>query len=522
MFDIDRWVEIWVTITRNKTRSLLTCFGVFWGILMLVILLGAGNGMKNAMFSNINGFATNSAFFFSDRTSESYKGFNKGRQWDMRNRDVESIRKQVKDIEAVSPIIWGNRSDKNIVFGQLSGTYNVKGVQPDYFKIETQQLYYGRLLNEIDEIEKRKVCLIGAKVNEVLFKGNDPCGKYIRVNGIYYQVVGVTKQRASSVNIGGRAEESVFLPFSTMQQTLNQGGTYNVKGVQPDYFKIETQQLYYGRLLNEIDEIEKRKVCLIGAKVNEVLFKGNDPCGKYIRVNGIYYQVVGVTKQRASSVNIGGRAEESVFLPFSTMQQTLNQGDIIHFLCVSAKPGYKIDPVITQIKDIVKSQNQISPTDPQAVTVINLAAQFETFNMLFIGIDILIWLVGMGTLLAGIIGVSNIMMVTVKERTREIGVRRALGAKPWNIISQIMSESLLLTALAGLLGLSAGVFLLDLVDKIMSAQPASNGTMMEHPEVSIQIAVAATVILLFSGLLAGLIPAWRAMQIKAIDAIREE
>ena len=151
-----------------------------------------------------------------------------------------------------------------------------------------------------------------------------------------------------------------------------------------------------------------------------------------------------------------------------------------------------------------------------------MAAQFETFNMLFIGIDILIWLVGMGTLLAGIIGVSNIMMVTVKERTREIGVRRALGAKPWNIISQIMSESLLLTALAGLLGLSAGVFLLDLVDKIMSAQPASNGTMMEHPEVSIQIAVAATVILLFSGLLAGLIPAWRAMQIKAIDAIREE
>lgn len=127
--------------------------------------------------------------------------------------------------------------------------------------------------------------------------------------------------------------------------------------MQPDYFKIETQQLYYGRLLNEIDEIEKRKVCLIGAKVNEVLFKGNDPCGKYIRVNGIYYQVVGVTKQRASSVNIGGRAEESVFLPFSTMQQTLNQGDIIHFLCVSAKPGYKIDPVITQIKDIVKSRD---------------------------------------------------------------------------------------------------------------------------------------------------------------------
>ena len=152
----------------------------------------------------------------------------------------------------------------------------------------------------------------------------------------------------------------------------------------------------------------------------------------------------------------------------------------------------------------------------------NMSEQVEMANSLFRGLKILTWIVGLGTLLAGIVGISNIMLVTVRERTQEIGVRRALGAKPRTIISQIMSESLLLTALAGLLGLSAGVFLLDLVDKIMSAQPASNGTMMEHPEVSIQIAVAATVILLFSGLLAGLIPAWRAMQIKAIDAIREE
>ncbi len=419
MFDLDRWVEIWVTITRNKTRSLMTCFGVFWGILMLVILLGSGNGMKNALFSSVNGFATNSAFFFADRTSESYKGFNKGRQWNMRNRDVESIRAQVDGLDAVSPILWGERSEKNIVFGQMSGTFNVKGVQPDYFRIETQRLKYGRLLNEIDEREKRKVCLIGEKVNEVLFRGDDPCGKYIRVNGIYYQVIGVTSQRSNSVNIGGRAEETVFLPFSTMQQTLN-------------------------------------------------------------------------------------------------------QGDIIHFLCASAREDLKIDPLIRQIQEIIKSQNQISPTDPQALTTINIAAQFETFRLLFLGIDILIWLVGMGTLLAGIIGVSNIMMVTVKERTREIGVRRAIGAKPWNIISQIMSESLLLTALAGMIGLSAGVFLLDLVDRILSAQASGDGIPLEHPGVSIQTAVAATVILLISGLLAGLIPAWRAMQIKAIDAIREE
>ena len=417
MFDLDRWTEIWVTITRNKTRSLLTCFGVFWGILMLVILLGSGRGMQNGIMRSVNGFATNSAFFFADRTSESYKGFNKGRQWDMRNRDVESIRREVKELSAISPIIWGNSSDKNIVYGMMSGTFNVKGVHPDYFQIETQKLFHGRLLNEVDERERRKVCLIGTKVKEVLFKEEDPCGSYIRVNGIYYQVVGVVQQRASGVNIGGRSEECVFLPFSTMQQTLN-------------------------------------------------------------------------------------------------------QGDIIHFLCVAAKPDVQMLPVINKIKSIIKEQNLIAPTDPQAVSAINLAAQFETFNNAFLGIDILIWIVGVGTLLAGIIGVSNIMMVTVKERTKEIGVRRALGAKPWNIISQIMSESLLITAMAGLMGLTVGVFLLDMVDQLIG-DPVCE-TMLLHPAVSIQVALAATSILLLAGLLAGLIPAWRAMQIKAIDAIREE
>ena len=419
MFDTDRWVEIWVTITRNKTRSLLTCFGVFWGILMLVVLLGSGTGLKNGMYAVVNGFATNSVFFYTDRTSEPYKGFNKGRQWNMRNRDVERVSREVKEIQDISPVLWGNQSDKNVVYGQLTGTYNVKGVYPGYFNIETQELRYGRLLNEIDERERRKVCLIGSKVNENLFRDGNPCGKYIRVNGLYYQVVGVVKQRAAGINLGGRSEESVFLPFSTMQQTLN-------------------------------------------------------------------------------------------------------QGDILHFLCVSAHPDADIQRVIDGVKRVMFAQNEIAPDDPQALGVINVAAQFKTFQMLFTGIDILVWLVGMGTLLAGIIGVSNIMMVTVKERTREIGVRRALGAKPFTIISQVMSESLLLTMLAGLMGLSAGVFLLDVVDKILSAQPAEEHGAFLHPGVDIQTAVAATVVLLFSGMLAGLIPAWRAMQIKAIDAIREE
>lgn len=418
IFDRDRWIEIWVTITRNKTRSLLTCFGVFWGILMLVILLGAGAGLKNAVLGETEGVATNSVFFFSDRTSIPYKGFNKGRSWNIRNRDIEAIRRDVEGVDQVAPMIFGASGDKNVVFGVNSGTYQVKGVTPAYFQIEVQNLLYGRLLNEIDERERRKVCTIGESVNDALFHGNDPCGKYIRVNGLYYQVVGVTKSRSQAVNIGGRSDESVFIPFNTLQQSMH-------------------------------------------------------------------------------------------------------LGDIVYFFGVSIFPTEDIGAIITHIKQILFAQNEIAPDDPQAVAVINIAEMFQTFNLLFTGIDVLIWIVGMGTLLAGIIGVSNIMMVTVKERTKEIGVRRALGAKPFDIISQVMSESLLLTAMAGLLGLSAGVFLLDFINRLLLAIP-SDEIIIKDPSVNIQTAVIATVILLVCGLLAGLIPAWRAMQIKAIDALRDE
>ena len=420
LFDIDRWIEIWVTITRNKTRSLLTCFGVFWGILMLVILLGSGSGLRNGILSNFKGFATNSVFFYTDRTSEPYKGFNKGRMWSMRNRDVESILTTVHGIEALSPILFGGRSDRNVVYGQLTGSFYVKGIVPQYFTIESQEIHFGRLLNEIDEREKRKVCMIGTRVNETLFRNADPCDKYIRVNGSYYQIVGVVKQRTNSVSIGGRSEESIFLPFATMQQIQN-------------------------------------------------------------------------------------------------------LGDRINFLGVSVIQGFPVQSVIDEITAILKAQNEIAPSDPQAVGQINLAKQFDTFHLLFMGIDILIWIVGVGTLLAGIIGVSNIMMVTIKERTREIGVRRALGAKPFNIINQVLSESLVLTSLAGLMGLTLGVFLLDVVNRFLEMQPSTHeGAFFENPEISIQVAVVATIIIIISGLLAGLIPAWRALQIKAIDAIRDE
>lgn len=385
---------------------------------MLIILLGSGTGLKNAVLGETEGFATNSFFFFTDRTSLPYKGFNKGRSWDLRNRDVASIQREVEGIDQITPLIFGASGDKNVVYGRKSGTYHVKGVTPAYFEIETQDLLFGRLLNQIDERERRKVCTIGEDVNKALFQNGNPCGKYIRVNGLYYQVVGVTRAKSSNISINGRADESVFIPFSTLQQSMH-------------------------------------------------------------------------------------------------------RGDKIDILAASVYPGYDVNAIIAQSKQIVFQQNQIAPDDPQALMVLNFAEMFGTFLNLFLGIDILVWIVGMGTLLAGIIGVSNIMMVTVKERTKEIGVRRALGAKPFDIISQVMSESLMLTAMAGLLGLSCGVFLLDLANRLLLAIPSDN-IIMKDPSVNIQIAVAATLVLLFSGLLAGLIPAWRAMQIKAIDALRDE
>ena len=419
LFDVDRWVEIWVTITRNKTRSLLTSFGVFWGILMLVILLGSGNGLKNGIMKNVEGFSTNSAFFFSERTGEPYKGYKKGRYWQMRNRDLEAIQQRVKGVRYLSPMImqWGGQN--NVVKGQKSGTYNVRGVYSQYFQIETPNLLAGRLLNEIDMLDKRKVCVIGSSVREDLF---------------------------------GQEE---------------------------------------------------------------------DPIGQYIRVNGIYYQVVGVIDPKAKGINIGGRVDQSIMTPFKTLQQTSNQGDKFWFLCATADNNYPCDKMVEDIKDVLRSQNEISPTDEQAISSITIAKQFETFELLFTGINALVWLVGIGTLLAGVIGVSNIMMVTVRERTREIGVRRAIGAKPIDIISQIMSESLLLTSIAGLLGLSTGVFLLDIVNKALM-NGNSEDVFFLDVGIHIGTAVTATFILLISGLLAGLIPAWRAMQIKAIDAIREE
>ena len=417
MFDLDRFNEIWVTITRNKVRSLLTGFGVFWGIFMLVVMMGAGTGLQRGMFEGLEGFATNSCFMGAGQTSLPYEGFQKGRQWNIHNRDIDILLQAIPEIDVLSPLLMQWRTSDNVAYGDNSGSYGVRGLNSNYDKIEKQGLTQGRFINEIDVLQKRKVCVIGTKVYEELFPSNgSPIGKYIRVNGIYYQIVGV----ASGV----------------------------------------------------------------------------------------------------SDISLGGRTSESVAIPFTTMQQVNNQGDVIHMLAATAQRGYSAKLVEDRMKEVLKANNHIDPNDQQAIWGFNLEEQFKMFDYLFIGIAMLVWIVGSGTLIAGIVGVSNIMLVTVKERTKEIGVRRALGAKPRTIMGQIMSESLLLTAIAGLLGLCLGVFTLYLADTYW-LQEAEN-MYLKDPMVSFGTAVSSSIILLVCGLFSGAIPTMRALQIKAIDAIREE
>jgi len=289
-----------------------------------------------------------------------------------------------------------------------------------------------------------------------------------------------------------------------------------VKGLHPDYNKIEMQHMVYGRFINDVDILESRKVCTIGNRVYEELFtKGEDPCGNYIRVNGVYYQVIGVNNAEGN-MSINGQASEAVSIPFTTMQRTYPWREI-DMLCITARPGVKVTELQDEIEAVLKPVHYIHPDDKEAVMFFNAEAMFSMVDNLFKGINILIVMVGLGTLLAGAIGVSNIMMVTVKERTTEIGIRRAIGARPRDILQQILSESMVLTTLAGMAGITFGVFVLEVMESATHSPESS-----PHFQVSFWMAIGTCALLVTLGMLAGLAPAYRAMSIKPIEAIRDE
>ena len=421
MFDIDNINEIWQTIARNKTRSLLTAFGVFWGIFILVILLACGNGFDNGLRSQIEGFATNSTFLITTPTTEAYKGYQKGRNWDVDMSDIEAIEKKIKGVDKVSPIFsqWTYNGENNVFYGTKGGNFSLKGVIPNYNEIDRCKVLYGRFINETDIVEARKVCVLGKKA--------------------YEDIIGTDK----------------------------------------------------------------------------------NPLGLMIKANGIYYHVVGVIEAYNNKVSISGSINETIILPLTTMQIAYNTGDKFDFFMFTTARGYNTKDLQTEVKNLLRERHDISPTDEGAFVCFDFEEMFTMFEYLFLGIKILIWIVGIGTLLSGVVGVSNIMLVTIKERTREIGVRRALGAKPSIIIRQVMAESLLLTILAGIVGLVLGVAIMAVVSGFVGNMP-SDDVMFLDPQIGFGAAIAASIIVMLSGLLAGVLPAIRAIQIKAIDAIREE
>ncbi len=420
MLDFDLWKEILSALKKNRMRSFMTAFGVFWGIFMLIIMSGAGKALENGVMDGIKAFASNSAFFWTEPTSKPYEGFQRGRRWDYKNTDIEYIRTNLKDIEYIAPKLFGtnNNSGDNTIRGKKTGAFNISGDYPEFFKIDPWTPIKGRLLNQIDILQNRKVCIIGERVVEVMFdKDEDPIGEYLKINGVYFQVVGVVH--------------------------------------------AETR----------------------------VNFNGN-------------------------------RKEENIMIPFTTMQQTYNFGDVVHFFAVTSVPGVPVSKVETRLKELLKDRHHIAPDDVQAIGSFNIEVEWVKYMGLFNGIQILTWIVGIGTLFAGIIGVSNIMLVIIKERTQEIGIQRAIGATPGKVITHIVAESVFLTVIAGYIGLALGVGILELLN--MALDSGGTDIFFRRPEISFNMAVSALTVLVFAGIGAGMIPARRAVKIKPIDALRDE
>lgn len=420
MFDIDKWQEIGHTIRKNKLRTFLTMFGVFWGIFMLLLLLGSGTGLENGVKKSFSQWATNSFFVWSGRTTMPYKGLKPGRWLQFTTQDMEAVAARAQYVEVVVP---RNR------LGGWQGTFNVT----------------------------RK----------------------------------------------------------------NKSGGFTVSGDYPEYARIKTIPIVEGRWLNPLDMEEKRKVAVIGWQVVEELFeKGEEPIGDYVKLSGVYFKVVGITR----SIESGDNADQdnrSIYTPFTTFQQAFNFGNRVGSFAAISVDGIPALWAEQEMKQILARQQRVHPEDLAALQGANVEEEYKRVNSLFTGIHIFMWVVGIGTLAAGMIGVSNIMLIIVKERTKEIGIRKALGATPWSIVSLILQESVVLTGAAGYTGLLMGLGLLEMIGSWMESSGASTG-MFSRPEVDLSVAVASLGVLIIGGALAGWLPAQKAVSVSPIEAIREE
>lgn len=417
MFDRDTWQEIFASLTKHRLRTGLTALGVFWGIFMLVFMLGMGSGLRNAIFRDFGNHARNVMYVFATTTSMPYDGFQAGRTPRLNMDDVDFLQEKVEGVHYIAPrtTLWGN-----INKGEISENYEIRGELTDMIKVEGYRIYKGRYLQPSDIEESRKVIVIGKRVAEVLFGSanwENAIGEYITANGVEFQVVGV---------------------------------------FGPDQIKPWT----------EADL-------------------------------------------------------EATVVPLTTMDRAFGTGGRIHYFALSALEGYKISDLESEVYSILKRRHHVAPQDPRGVIGFNLEAQFEKITGLFTGIGIFLWIVGIGTLIAGIVGVSNIMIITVKERTKEIGIRKAIGATPGVIIRSILTESVFLTFTSGYLGLLAGVAVIGGANWIMESGDFEF-TMFYNPEVTPFVGIGALIILVIAGTLAGLVPASMAARVNPVVALKDE
>ena len=415
MFDRDKWQEIFATMRKHKLRTALTALGVFWGIFMLIFVLGMGKGLENGVYRGFGNRAKNVAYVWPTRTSEPYKGFKPGRVSRFTTEDIEAIRKNVPEVEFISP--------------QLS-----LGGSPVYYK--------------------------------------------------------------------------------------DNGDDYEVKGGLPDMIRIDALKMHDGRFVNQNDVAESRKVAVIGTRVREVLFGKEDCVGKYIRVRGVEFRVVGVFGPEQVEAWTEDDME-TVIIPLTTLQRTYGMGNRIDYFICSAAPNIRVSKMQPKVKAVLKERHSIAPDDPRGIGGFNLEEEFLSVQNIFKGINFFLWFVGIGTLLAGIVGVSNIMLIIVKERTKEIGIRKALGATPRSIISMILTESVFITSVSGYLGLIAGTLVIGSINYFMVANNLEPENFY-NPQVNISVGLGAIILLILSGTLAGLIPALQAASVNPVIALKDE
>jgi putative ABC transport system permease protein len=419
MFNRDRWSEILEVLTKNWFRTLLTAFGVFWGILILIILLAAGKGLENGIRSDFDNIATNTMFIWTRSTTRAYDGLPKDRDFNFKIRDVSLLHENFPQLRFISPRnqLGGFQGSNNVVRGIRTGAYNVYGDYPEFIEQEPMLITQGRFINQNDIQDKRKVAIIGQGV------------------------------------------------------------------------------------------------------VRELYEAGEEVLGTYIKIQGVNFVVVG-TYRKSSNDGNGEEAQKQIFVPFTAFSQAFNRADNVGWMAITARDETSISSMKEDIVKFLKAQHRVHPEDQRAIGYFDLYEQFNRVESLFGAMRFIAYFVGILVLLSGIIGVSNIMLIVVKERTKEIGIRRALGEDPWSIRKQILMESIFLTLISGMGGITVGALFIYGINALLDMSGPVD--MFANPSVNLGVIMVALTILIISGLFAGFIPAQSAIRVKPIDALRTE